>query len=271
MKKIKAAIKNIIYNLFPKVNGLNVVRVLAGPAKRTKMMLDLRIGGSYFIGNYDKWIFDRVPLKDILKPGMVAWDCGAFYGYYGAIFRNLVGKTGNVEIFEASSTNFNVVTNLPQLNKWDNVRVHNLAVGPDHSSIKFTTNLGGSSGPYGLSKTYNESEAELEIETVACSGVDELIEERGIAIPDLIKFDLESAEIFALKNGHNLFTTKKPIILLELHGQEALQAAAEFIEQYKYKAIIIYEMNMPNKRVFTTKEALLGIGYLPHMLYLYAN
>ena len=45
MKKLKSVIKNFIYTLFPKVNGLNVVTVLTGPAKGTKMVLDIRKGG----------------------------------------------------------------------------------------------------------------------------------------------------------------------------------------------------------------------------------
>ena len=268
MKEVKNILKKIISYLYPKKNGLNIIRVLTGPAKGTKMMLNIREGGSYLLGNYDKWIFDRIALKNILKPGMVAWDCGAFYGYYGAIFRKLVDETGRVEIFEASK-NYTVVSTLPDLNNWNNVSVHHLAIGPDHSIIKFAVNLGGSSGPFGLSKKYSQTESEIELETVNCCGVDELIAEKGIAVPDLIKFDLESAEVFALHNGAKLFTTKRPIVLLELHGQEAMEAAGEFLEKYDYKAMNIFEMNLESKRIFTSKQSLLDLGGIPHMLYCY--
>ena len=218
MKKI---IKNLLYKLLPKINGLNKVTILNGPAKGVKILLDIRLGGSYLIGTYDKWIFDRVKLHEVIKPGMVCWDCGAFYGYYGAIFRNYTGDSGFVEIFEASSKNYKSVSYLPQLNNWNNVRVHNYAVGPENSEIKF---------------------------------------------------DLETAEVYALKNGDKLFSNKKPIILLELHGATALKAACDFIEKYNYQCKLVWDMNIENSETYHSKNNLcskLSDNYVPHMLYLY--
>src|SRR5262245_13956828 len=55
--------------------------VLSGPARGVRLMLDVRSQGSYWIGNYDRWILDRVPIGKFLKSGDTAWDCGAFVGY----------------------------------------------------------------------------------------------------------------------------------------------------------------------------------------------
>jgi FkbM family methyltransferase len=265
MPLLKTLFKQVLYRLYPREGGNNIVRVWGGPAKGVRMKIDIRLGASYLKGDYDQWIFDRVKLPEIVKPGMIAWDCGAFYGYYAAIFRNLVGPAGKVEVFEASGANYEVVSSLPQLNGWDNVRVHQLAVGPDHSTIQFTRNLGGSSGPFGLSKTYDETQ-QIELEDVTCSGVDELIEERGIPAPDIIKFDLESAEVFALNNGHHLFTNKRPLILLELHGREALEAAADFLEKYDYHAYSVWQLNLPERIHFRDKQSLTALNGVPHML-----
>jgi len=262
---IKKLIKQILYSLYPKENGFNIVRVWKGPAKGVRMKIDIRLGASYLKGDYDQWIFDRVKLSEIVRPGMVAWDCGAFYGYYAAIFRTLVGSAGKVEVFEASGANFEVASSLPQLNGWDNVRVHQLAIGPDHSRIQFTRNLGGSSGPFGLSKTYDQN-LRIELEDVTCCGVDELIDERGIPAPDIIKFDLESAEVFALKNGHRLFTGKRPLILLELHGREALEAAADFLDRYDYHAYSVWQLNLPERIHIKDGPTLKAFEYEPHML-----
>jgi FkbM family methyltransferase len=265
MPILKTLFKQVLYRLYPREGGNNIVRVWGGPAKGVRMKIDIRLGASYLKGDYDQWIFDRVKLPEIVKPGMIAWDCGAFYGYYAAIFRNLVGPAGKVEVFEASGANYEVVSSLPQLNGWDNVRVHQLAVGPDHSTIQFTRNLGGSSGPFGLSKTYDETQ-QIELEDVTCSGVDELIEERGIPAPDIIKFDLESAEVFALHNGHHLFTNKRPLILLELHGREALEAAADFLEKYDYHAYSVWQLNLPERIHFRDKQSLTALNAVHHML-----
>lgn len=265
MPLLKTLFKQVLYRLYPREGGSNIVRVWGGPAKGVKMKIDIRLGASYLKGDYDQWIFDRVKLPEIVKPGMVAWDCGAFYGYYAAIFRKLVGPTGKVEVFEASGANYEVVSSLPRLNNWENVRVHQLAIGPDHSTIQFTRNLGGSSGPFGLSKTYDETQ-QIELEDVTCCGVDELIEERGVQAPDIIKFDLESAEVFALHNGHHLFTNKRPLILLELHGREALEATADFLEKYDYHAYSVWQINRPERIHFRDKQSLKALNSVPHML-----
>lgn len=265
MSLFKTIFKQILYRLYPREGGNNIVRVWGGPAKGVRMKIDIRLGASYLKGDYDQWIFDRVKLPEIVKPGMIAWDCGAFYGYYAAIFRKLVGPSGKVEVFEASGTNYEVVSSLPRLNGWENVHVHQLAVGPDHSTIQFTRNLGGSSGPFGLSKTYDETQ-QIELEDVICCGVDELIEERGIPAPDIIKFDLESAEVFALHNGHHLFTRKRPLILLELHGIAALDAAGDFLDKYDYHAYSVWQLDLPERILFRDKASLIAFNAVPHML-----
>ncbi len=242
-------------------------KVINGPAKGTKLILDIRKEGAYWLGNYDNWILNNLQLQNIIKPGWTIWDCGAYVGYYTAIFRKLVGEAGKVVTFEASVETYNRIKKLPELNKWKNVQILNCAVGPDHSEIRFVTNLNGGNGPYDLSKEYRETEDELTIETVKCHGVDELIDEKNIPVPDLIKFDIESAEEFALMNGDKLFTTKKPIIFLEIHGKKAFETSGEFLEKYKYKAKDISNYNESSSSIANSKDELNSWGYIPHMLF----
>lgn len=104
-------------------------------------------------------------------------------------------------------------------------------------------------------------------------GVDELIAKKGIKEPDLIKFDLETAEVYALKNGDNLFGHKKPLVLLELHGMSALKAACEFIDKYDYKCKKVWEMNFDTPPVYDSTNKLCqpssDNSQVPHMLFLY--
>jgi FkbM family methyltransferase len=209
-------------------------RVLAGPAKGCVLTLDIRSQGSYWLGSYDTWILNRLnPISHLLSPGDTAWDCGAFVGYYTAVFRQAVGPIGHVHTFEASQRNFSSLRRLPALNNWDNVTIHHLAVGPDHCTINFAGDLGGSSGPLDLSKSYQGTPKS---ETVRCSGLDELIVDYKIKAPRLIKLDLESAEEQALHNGHTLFSTHRPVVILEWHGEGVLDAISRFLDIYQYNA-----------------------------------
>lgn len=230
-------------------NRIATLKVRSGPAKGVRMGFDLRREGSYWLGHYDAWVLKRLQLSRWLKPGHVAWDCGAYIGFYTAVFRGLVGSTGRVFAFEASSANYQRVASLPQLNAWSNVEVVNRAIGPAHCSIEFVSNLGGSSGPYRLGKQFAATRV-LDIETVPCAGVDELVYEHGIAAPDFIKFDLETAETYALHNGDNVFTIKRPLLLLELHGEPTCVSAGRFLATYDYAAWDVLDLprQMPPMR-----------------------
>lgn len=264
MSGIKKITKGLLYSIIPKTDGYSNLRVLGGPAKGAKLRLDLRIEGSYWLGNYDQWIFDAVPFQKLIKEGNVCWDCGSYIGYYTAFFRKLVGSTGIVHTFEASIHNYDRVKFLPELNDWKNVFIHNMAVGPDHEVLEFVDNLEGSSGPYGLTKEYKEDRSELVINKVKCCGMDELVYEMNLPAPDFIKMDLESAEVQALHNGDRLFREKRPIILLELHGEAAKDAAGLFFEKYNYEGVMMGDIK-ERKYVVRSKSDFDKIDGVPHM------
>lgn len=219
------------------------MRVLAGPASGVRLTLDLRIEGSYWLGNYDRWILDRFRVADWLPQGGVGWDCGSYVGFYAAIMRKAAGSTGAVHVFEASSANYRRLADLPSINAWTNVKVWNMAVGPDHCSISFAGDLNGSSGPVGLTKLY---EGSPQVEQVVSAGLDELHLEYGMPLPDLIKLDLETAEEYALHNGRQLFTEKRPIMLLEWHGAGVIPAIGRFLQSYDYLAWDVLTFDQPD-------------------------
>jgi FkbM family methyltransferase len=232
---MKSLIKKMLWRGLRTVRGSDSVplRVLAGPAKRTVLNLDLT-QGSYWLGNYDRYVLARIPLSRYLRPGDTAWDCGAFVGFYTAIFRRLVGDSGQVIASEGSQANFAQLKKVPALNGWENVQILHQAVGPDHIHIEFAGGFGGASGPATISPRFKCTSA-ANTETVRCFGIDELVES-GIPRPQLIKFDLEGAEEPALHNGPELFDNDRPLLLLEMHGAGAFAATARFLDVYGYWA-----------------------------------
>src|SRR5436309_22192 len=89
---VSTVVKQTVWHALRPFNTGNAwpMRVRSGPAKGTTLVLDVRRNGSYWLGNYDRWILERIRLSDWLPAGGVAWDCGAFVGYYAAVFRKLV-------------------------------------------------------------------------------------------------------------------------------------------------------------------------------------
>ena len=263
---IKKIVKALLYKLLTGKKGYTDLKVLSGPAKGAKLRLDIRKEGSYWLGNYDRWIFDAIPFNKIIKPGFIIWDCGAYVGYYTAAFRKIIGDKGLIHVFEASNNNYERLKFLPKLNNWDNVKILNMAVGPEHTTLQFVNNLGGANGPYNLSKTYAQSINELDIEIIRSCGVDELVYELGIEAPDFIKFDLETGEEFALHNGGKVFREKRPLVLLELHGEKAKEAAGLFFEKYNYGGVFMSDMPHATKRIRSLTEFQKFNG-IPHMVF----
>jgi FkbM family methyltransferase len=215
-------------------------------------MLDIRHNGAYWLGSYDSWILERINVADWLPESGVAWDCGAFVGYYSAIFRRIVGDKGHVLTFEASSKNYEALRHLPSLNRWTNVEVVHSAVGKDHTTVKFAGDFGGASGPLDTKPRTETGNIEL----VRSAGLDELCYEQRNQAPDFLKLDLEGAEIYALHNGDRLFTTKRPVVLLEVHGPEALRSLGDFLPKYQYCVWDVRYFNQPSFDPYATKLAL---------------
>ena len=218
----------------------HALKVVRGPAKGVTLSLDLRSQGSYWLGLYDDWILTRVDLARFISAGDTVWDCGAFVGYYTAIFRLLVGDGGSVVSFEGSKTNYEALSRLPILNSWDNVTIVNKAVGPAHSTVKFAGERGGSSGPRGLARTAERGGECENLETVESCGTDEIVFDQGYPLPSFIKFDIETGEIYALHNGDTIFSQHRPTLLLELHGLDAMEAAGVFLEKYGYQSCPVH-------------------------------
>lgn len=226
------------------------ITVLSGPARGARLTLDVRIEGAYWFGTYDTWILDRFRIEDWLPVGGVGWDCGSYVGYYGAIMRKAVGTTGIVHCFEASSKNYERLSELPKINNWGNVKISKLAVGPDHTTISFAGELNGSSGPVGFAKNYADVP---NVERVISAGLDELHQEYGVPLPDLVKLDLETGEEYALHNGPVVFRDKRPVLLLEWHGERMVPAVGKFLSSYEYCAWDVLNFNLPDGRVIRSE------------------
>ena len=247
---VKTWIKSALWQLLSDNDGLTRVRVLGGPVRGTRLVIDIRTEAAYWLGSYDSRVLSII--MGLLKPGQVAYDCGAFLGYYAAAMRKTVGESGRVVLFEGSSLNFYRAAKMPEMNGWENVEVHHLAIGEAHSQISFVSDQGAASGP--ASKWEGESGRPLGlVEAVDCSGIDELVYERGFAPPHFLKFDLETAEKHALLNGARLWCEQKPTLLVELHKGDkypppAFEAAEKFLSRFSYRATEIH-LGRPVKTV----------------------
>jgi FkbM family methyltransferase len=219
--------------------GHVVLRTLSGPARGLRFRLNLKEFGEppYFYGTYE--LAEARAIGRICRQGWVVWDCGVYLGYYTNLFSRLVGPNGSVVAFEPDPRNIERTKTNLALNGFHNVRFVQAAIGAPVSEIDFVISYNTNShirGAYiGVDYSdYATREQTDELIRVRCMSLDEAYQSPDIPCPDLIKIDIEGAELLALHHLHKITTEARPIIVLELHNPECDAAAWEFSQKANY-------------------------------------
>ncbi|MFH1154556.1 MAG: FkbM family methyltransferase [Pseudomonadota bacterium] len=171
--------------------------------------------------------------KKFIKSGDIVYDIGANIGFFTMIAAMLVEKTGYIYAFEPVTGNVeNILKNI-KLNNFLNITVIDRAVSSSTGKEDFylTKNYGG----HTLSSVACPPDviAKIIIETVS---IDELIAEKKIMPPDIIKIDVEGAEIDVLKGMVNTLKQYRPTVIYEIDDRtlSKLQNKQEDIKDFLY-------------------------------------
>jgi len=172
-----------------------------------------------------------------LKPGMTFFDIGANLGQYTLLAAKQVGINGQVHSFEPSSRMFSELKFNVELNGLSNVcNLNNVAVS-DKEGISKLSKYEAGGEVYGSLGNQNWAEScksiigHEEVKTITLNGY---IKERNIIHVDLIKIDIEGAELLALRGANQLLNCPDaPTIVLEM--------ADITTDGFGYKALEIWD------------------------------
>lgn len=152
-------------------------------------------------------------LQHIIDPGMVIIDAGAHIGQYTILFSELVTKVGRVYSFEPDPDTFKQLVENIELNAVANVDANNIALSDFTGSgtlfLAENTNIGGNS------LRPQQSFAGSKIDTKVMK-LDEFASNARLNRLDLIKADIEGAELLLLEGGKSVIMHFKPMLILEL-------------------------------------------------------
>ena len=212
--------------------GLSQVSIAAGRLAGATLLLDMQIEKDYWLGAYEPELQDAIGRH--IRPGMVAYDVGANVGYISLMLARAIGESGRVLAFEPLPANAERIRRNAALNpEGSRVELHELAVSNGPGTVHFRVHTSNAMGRMetveGRTEGYGES-----IE-VATAGLDELVFERGLPAPDVIKMDIEGGEVLALPGATRLLVEKHPLILLELHGPQAAKVAWDVLHSAGYR------------------------------------
>lgn len=150
-------------------------------------------------------------LREEVAPGMIALDIGANIGYATLIMALNVGGTGKVVAVEPVKKNFDVLVKNVELNGYENIECHNIALSNSSGSKTFyetkASNLGALNPAVKFSKK----------KKLPVLDASEFLETQGI-YPNFIKMDIEGHEVEVLNSLCRWFSNPFPCkVLIEVH------------------------------------------------------
>jgi FkbM family methyltransferase len=164
---------------------------------------------------------ETAALPLLVGPGAIAFDIGANYGQYVRVLAPLVGAYGAVHAFEPSAITLSGLRLMARLLRWRNVQFHALALANEignrqlHIPVKDSGHLG-----IGLAHLATGQAGPGIRETVQVTTLDRFVEEHGIRRCDLIKCDVEGAELLVLQGGRRTLERLRPTLILEVKAAQ---------------------------------------------------
>jgi FkbM family methyltransferase len=170
----------------------------------------------------------------ILKSGQVVYDIGAASGFYAVIAARAVGSTGQVMAFEPMPQSVARLRHNIALNEFANVSVLELALGDRVGMAKLVPGIEEDQAGMNRVLAADESAASADVEVTT---IDRLVNEGTVPAPDIIKMDIEGAEIEVLNGAEETLSQRHPVLLIESHGRWSELEPLLTALQYRYRVV----------------------------------
>jgi FkbM family methyltransferase len=220
---VKTGISRLVGRLVPEREMPVVVR--SGPAKGLTVVIHPREEKFYWAGTHEPGVQDA--LVDQLRRGMSFWDVGAHCGFFSSLASRLVGRDGQVVCFEPCDENRARLTETVRLNDAGNARIVPWALGASRGEA-LLQELDTSQTSMKWGKVHDDPEGKAI--RVPQRTLDECA--RELPPPDLIKVDVEGAELEVLEGATELIRSRRPAMIIEFHDEVALRRGEQMLQGY---------------------------------------
>jgi FkbM family methyltransferase len=176
-------------------------------------------------------------LRGLVKPGDVCIDVGASFGWFATLFAKLAGEDGQVHAFEPIPDTVAALRRNLEVSGCGNVEVNDLALDDAQGARPIFVPDAGVSGALRLPR----QERSFETFEIRTTRLDDYARERGLKRLDVLKADIEGAELSMLRGAAVTLARFRPVLLLEvqahstrLFGHEPSDLFA-FLETFGYE------------------------------------
>jgi FkbM family methyltransferase len=228
---VKLAARYVAGHLLPRI----AYPVITGPLKGARIILGSLAGegggSSVYLNGVEPE--QTAVFVETLKSAQVCFDVGASVGYYTLLASRLVGPSGRVVSFEPEPRNVAYLYRHMTLNKVNNVIVVPGACSNRTTIVKFTSGKNPAEGHIVDSNDGRSQESPCE--TIALSTtIDAITQHLGLH-PNLIKIDVEGAELLVLHGAWVTLRDHAPTILLSTHSDQLRSDCVAYLVKDGYQ------------------------------------
>jgi hypothetical protein len=192
-------------------------RIPFGIGSGLRLALDPTSPLDMYLGLYEFEIAKYV--KEFCRPDYLCFDIGGFDGYYALVFSRLTGE--RVIVFESDPDSCARVRRNCDVNAPAGSRVE-----IENTFVAFETN-----------------------EAENCIALDDRLKAGTLPLPDMIKMDVDRAELSALTGARELLATRRPHLIVEVHSLELERQCADLLLEVGYSPRIVSQRRwLPENR-----------------------
>lgn len=201
----------------------------SGPAAGLRFEVTLPLDKAIWAGTYESQFADEISRG--IRAGDVCYDIGGYRGYMAGTMA--LAGAARVLVFEPLPLNQYALRRLCDLNPGLNVELKPIAIGHIDASIRLRVMADASMGKLVTSTFQVDAESKGEIE-VAVRSLDSMVQRQEIPPPQVIKIDVEGAELEVLQGAANTLSAWRPRIFLEAHSASLEEACVRELAQRGY-------------------------------------
>ena len=209
--------------------------VNAGPARGLNYPVQLPQDKNIWTGTYEPEFSTEIARRVV--PGSVCFDIGGFRGFFAGVMA--CRGASKVFIFEPFPENIAQIERMIALNPDRAIQVVSRAVAAMVGVAGFEVMPEASMGKLSYSPFDSGGSESVSQISVSQISLDVFVFDEGNPAPDLIKIDVEGAELEVLRGAMRLLREASPVLLIEVHSPEIGLQCFELLKSQGYKVRIL--------------------------------
>jgi FkbM family methyltransferase len=207
-------------------DDITVVTVRQGRNRGARLPIYARAEKYYWTGTYEAELQETLWAR--LPRGGTFWDIGAHVGFFSTLASRRVGPNGHVLAVEPFAENLRRLEDVLALNGISNVVVLPLAILGQAGYASFLPSPASSMGSVTAGRVADGT-------PVSAQSLDALLER--FPVPDIVKIDVEGAELDVLRGGCGLAAGTDAEFLVEFTDDHGVAEARAFLPEHIFEGL----------------------------------